>query len=89
MLMLDLSNDATLDALQTKVLTFLKNNVVQSGTPIYDFKAGKSGGITKRRHYLDPAQILETHAGIIAADLGVFAKSSTGRLYRGVTLEIW
>jgi hypothetical protein len=89
MLMIDLSNDATLDALQTKVLTFLKNNVVQSGTVIYDIKAGKGGSTTEHRHYLDPAQTLEAHASMIADELAVFAKSSIGRLYRSVTLEIW
>ena len=89
-LMIDFSKIATLDAIKAEILTFLKDNMVQSGTVFYEIQeSGKGGSPVKRMHYImDPAPTLDTHAGMIAADLADFATGSNGRLYSGATLEI-
>ena len=92
-LMIDFSKLAAIDAIKAEILTFLKNNMVESGTVFYEIQdiqeSGKGGSPVKRMHYImDPAPTLDAHAGMIAADLADFAKGGSGRLYSGATLEI-
>jgi hypothetical protein len=89
-LTIDFSKLATLDAIKAEILTFLKDNMVESGTVFYEVQeSGKGGSPVKRMHYImDPAPTLDAHAGMIAADLAEFAEGGSGRLYCGATLEI-
>ncbi len=89
-LTIDFSKLATLDAIKAEILTFLKHNMIDAGTVFYEIQAsGKVGSPVKRMHYImDPAPTLDTHAGMIAADLADFATGADGRLYSGATLEI-
>ena len=51
-LTIDFSKLATLDAIKAEILTFLKDNMVQSGTVFYEIqKSGKGGSPVKRMHY--------------------------------------
>ena len=89
-LTIDFSKLTTLDSIKARILKFLKDNMVQSGTVFYEIReSGKGGSPVKRMHYImDPAPTLDAHAGMIAADLADFATGGRGRLYSGATLEI-
>ena len=89
-LTIDFSKFATLDAIKAEILTFLKDNMVQSGTVFYEIQeSSKDGSPVKRMHYImDPTPTLDAHAGMIAADLADFAMGGSARLYSGATLEI-
>ena len=89
-LTIDFSKLATLDAIKAEILTFLKDNMVESGTVFYEIQeSGNGGSPVKRMHYImDPAPTLETHAGMSASDLADFATGGNRRLYSGATLEI-
>jgi hypothetical protein len=59
---IDFSKLATLDAIKAEILTFLKDNMVESGTVFYEIQdSGKGGSPVKRMHYImDPAPTLDT-----------------------------
>ncbi len=88
-LSLDFSQDRDLEAMTAKVLAFLKDNAVDSGTVIYLIRrAGKGGSPVRHRHHLVPTETLETHAGMIASDLVEHEKGKNGMRYSGATLDI-
>ena len=54
-LTIDFSKLATLDAIEAEILTFLKDNMVQSGTVFYEIQeSGKGGSPVKRMHHHGP-----------------------------------
>ena len=79
-LTIDFSKLTTLDAIKAKILKFLKDNMVQSGTVFYEIREScKGGSPVKRMHYImDPAPTLDTHAGMIAADWPTLRREGTG-----------
>lgn len=89
-LTIDFSKFVTLESIKAEILAFLKDRMVESGTVFYEIQESvKVGTSIKRMHYImDPAPTLETHAGMIAADLADFIKAGSGRKYNGATLEI-
>ena len=88
-LSLDFLQDRDLEAITAKVLVFLKDNAVDSGTVFCVIHgAGNAGGTAQYRHLLAPTKAVKIHSGMIASKLVEYAKGKDGKLYRGATLEI-
>jgi hypothetical protein len=92
-LSLDFSHDRDLEAIEAKVLAFLKDDVAVSGTVTCVLReAGEAGGTAQRIYRLGlgqaEAEVVETSAGEIAAYLAEYAKGKDGKLYSDATLEI-
>ena len=87
----DFSQDHDLEAIEAKVLAFLKDDVAESGTVTCVIReAGDAGGTAPRvyRLGLGSAEVVEISAGKIASDLVEYAKGKDGKLYSDATLEI-
>jgi hypothetical protein len=87
----DFSQDHDLEAIEAKVLAFLKDDAAESGTVTCVIReAGDAGGTVPRvyRLGLGPAEVVEISAGKIASDLVEYAKGKDGKLYSDATLEI-
>jgi hypothetical protein len=92
-LSLDFSQDRDLEAIEAKVLAFLKDDVAVSGTVTCVLReAGEAGGTVQRIYRLGlgqaEAEVVETSAGEIAAYLAEYAKGKDGKVYSDATLEI-
>lgn len=92
-LSVDFSQDHDLEAIKTKVLAFLKDDVAESGTVTCVIReAGEGGENVQRVYHLGlgqaEAEVVETSAGEIAAYLAEYAKGKDGKLYSDATLEI-
>jgi hypothetical protein len=95
-LSLDFTQDRDLEAIQAKVLAFLKDDVAESGTVTCVIrevdKVDKVGDNVERVYRLGlgqaEAEVVETSAGEIASYLAEYAKGKDGKLYNDATLEI-
>ena len=92
-LSVDFSQDHDLEAINTKVLAFLKDDAAESGTVTCVIReAGEAGNTVPLVYHLGlgqaEAEIVEASAGQIAASLAEYAKGKDGKLYSDATIEI-
>ena len=92
-LSLDFSQDRDLEAIEAKVLAFLKDDVAESGTVTCVIReAGELGDNVTREFLLGlgqaEAEVVEASANKIASYLAEYAKEKDGKLYSDATLEI-
>jgi hypothetical protein len=92
-LSLDFSQDCDLEAIEAKVLAFLKDDVAESGTVTCVIReAGELGDNVTREFLLGlgqaEAEVVEASANKIASYLAEYAKAKDGKLYSDATLEI-
>jgi hypothetical protein len=92
-LSVDFSQDHDLEAIKTKVVAFLKDDVAESGTVTCAIReAGEAGSTVPLVYHLGlgqaEAEVVDASAGEIAASLAEYAKGKDGKLYSDATLEI-
>ena len=92
-LSLEFSQDRDLEAIEAKVLAFLKQDAAESGTVTCVIHEAHGAGDHVTRQYRlglgqAHAHVVELSAAQVASNLAEYAKGKDGKLYGSATLEI-